>query len=565
MISNSKVGSAGLQVQWFTQIETGVRGKVVDMELVVNENRTTTYFELEFSLGREVISQDDLDAFGKPRGIEGAQEQAELRKEIIEKELSARGLENTEVTLQKYALPESSLYLYTSDGLITAINADTGFTKWTTEVGNRHYPSIGIGANNNYVAAVNGTTVYCLEAETGKVLFSHKTKGSVSASPAVSDDFIYVPELDGRLEVFPIATNGVGSSRYIGDGRVMARPTVTADSVAWTTVKGYLNVALNKRKAGVPTALKLPDASEEKTLSESDREGLKLMQEVSQQVRARDLLGSISYRLKTGDQLVSQAAASPGMLYATSLGGFVYAVEELRGSVEWQFSTGEEIYAPPIYLGGSLLVVTAQNSLFKLDAKTGQSVWEKPVSRISKVVGASKDKLFVTGQFGNLIILRQDNGQLLGEVEVDDIDLVYQNSISDRLFVGNTNGTIQCLSEANSNIPHFHAADFEKAIEEKPLDETAEPAADADINDPFRTMDSGKADKPDDAIKSDDNPFGGGAGNSDDNPFGGGADKGGDEKPSSGDASKPAGDDNPFGGGGGGKTSDDNPFGGGGN
>lgn len=563
LISDSAVEQAGLQVQWVTQVEIGARGKVVDVDLNVNENRPTTYFQLEFGRGREVISQHDLDAFGQPRGIEGAQEYVELRKEIIEKELAARGFENTEVKLEKYVLPESSLYVYTSEGLVTAINADTGFTKWTTEVGNSRYPAIGIGANDNYVVAVNGTTVYCLDAEKGKVQFTAKSKGSVSASPAVSDDFIYVPQLDGRLEVFPIITKGVGSERYIGDGRVMARPTVTPDSVAWTTEKGYLNVALNKQKKLAPPELKLPDKAEEKTLSKDERENLKLLQQVSAQIRARDLLGAISYRLNTGDRLISQAIASPGMLYATSLGGFVYALDELKGSLEWQYSTGEEIDSPPIFLGGYLFVVTAQNSLFKLDAKSGESLWEKPVGSISQIVGASKDKLFAVGQFGNLFVVSQDNGQLLNEINVSDIDLAYQNSLSDRLYVGNTNGIIQCLSEVNSNIPHFHAAALETAGEDKPGNKAAEPAA--DVDDPFKTMDSGDANKP----KSDSNPFG----NSPDNPFGGGADKAGqanpggtkpaeDNNPFGGGSSKP-GDDNPFGGGGG-KSSDDNPFGGGG-
>ncbi len=558
MISGSTAAPAGLQVQWFTQIATGVRGKVVDVVLDVNENESTTYFDITFGRGREVISQNDLDAFGNPRGIEGAQEQAELRKEIIQKELSARGFENTEVTIQKYSLPESSLYVYTSDGLITALNADTGFVKWTTEVGSRHYPSIGIGANNSYVAAVNGTTVYCLDAETGKVKFTASSKGSVSASPAVSDDFIYVPQFDGRLEVFPIATKGVGSERYIGEGQVMARPTVTAESVAWTTETGFLNVALNKRKDSAPTVSKKLTEAEDKTLSEGEQENNKLLREIALRVRARDLMSSITYRLRTGDHLISPAAASQGMLYTTSLGGFVYAVDEKKGSLEWQYSTGEEIDSQPIYLDGQLYVVTAQNSLFKLDAKTGSLAWENPIGGVSKIVGASKDKLFVIGSRSNLLVLRRDNGQLLNDVGVTDIDLVYQNSISDRLFIGSTNGTIQCLAEVNSNIPYFHAADFEKAMEDKPGDETGTPGADTDIDDPFKTMDSGDA-KSGEATQSNENPFG----NDADNPFGGGAKTTDDAKSPASDENKPAADDNPFGGGG--KTSDDNPFGGGGN
>ena len=555
-ISNAAAEPSGLRVEWLTQIATGVRGSLADVYLNVNENKTTTYFELSFALGREVISENDMDAFDKPRGIEGAQEFAELRKEIIQKELDARNLKDTEVKIEKFTLPETSLYTITSDGHVTAIDADTGRTRWMTDVGNTRHTTAGIGANNDYVAAVLGTNVYCLEAETGKILFTQQCRSSPASSPAASDEYVYVPLTNGRVEVFSIEGLGIGSQMYVGSGRAVARPLVTEKSVSWPTTAGHLNVAKHKEKPLIARKTKpKPVDEEEKPKSEEQIAIEKELEKIKTRIRIRESIGGITYRMRTDDEFVSAATYKSGMLFVCSLHGFVYAVDEAKGTIVWQFSTGDEIETSPIPIGDSLYVVTTDNFLYKLNAKTGAVAegWPAPIAGIRQYVSASKDKLFVQDTAGRLVMLDQKGGQRLGQVAANGLNLVYQNSLSDRIYVGNRKGLLQCLREVSSRVPYFHSADFVSEIEAKTKTPGAEKGIDpADADDPFAGFDT--ADEP--ADTGDENPFGGEM-DDDDNPFGGGA----VDPP----ASDPD-DENPFGGGD--KSDDkseddDNPFGGG--
>ena len=154
--ANSRLEQAGLKVEWFTQLDMSVHGSVIDTQLVVDEDDSTTYFALKFGTKTELVSQKMLSPFGVPFGIEGAQAHAEMRKEIIQKHLDAEG-KGLKVTMEKYTLPKTTLYTLTNSGLVTAIDADTGAIRWSTYVGLPSRPTIGLGANKKFVAVLNGS------------------------------------------------------------------------------------------------------------------------------------------------------------------------------------------------------------------------------------------------------------------------------------------------------------------------------------------------------------------------------------------------------------------------
>ena len=67
-------------------------------------------------------------------------------------------------------IPEISIYVMTDGGVVHAIDAQTGRTRWYTRVGNPSYPCEAPGANDHFVAVLNGSTIYTLKAENGEAL-----------------------------------------------------------------------------------------------------------------------------------------------------------------------------------------------------------------------------------------------------------------------------------------------------------------------------------------------------------------------------------------------------------
>ena len=512
VISSASVSPAGLTVQWFTQVDIAPGGRVVDIDMVVDENNSTTFFAVEYGNSREVISQHDFNAFGRPYGIEGAQQQAELRKEILEKELEALG-RDTDIKINKYALPETTLFTLSNTGLVTSIDGDTGKTNWKTKIGSRNRPTVGIGANEDFVAAINGATVYCLEAATGKIVFEQRCSAAVGASPAVTGKlpepppadldgeeleefkrvnqvtgYVFVPLVNGRLQAFSLAKNGIGSEAYVAVGRSMARPLITEQYVSWPTAMGHYNVA------------------------------------------PKDEVRSVAFRVRANDSIVSSGTSQGGLIFFTSLDGYVYAVNQQKGTIVWEFSTGERITQSPIPIGNDLFVISDEHKLFKIDAQSGWSAngWGEPVRGVHDFVGSSKNKLYVTSRTGNLVAIDVNTGQRLGTVNVSGLSLILPNYATDRLYVGRESGLIQCLHEVGSRIPQFKSGEFVEAAkptEAKPIG--SEPIVPTE-DDPFKQFDSPDKDEKDSfgaGVKEEDDPFapkGGGNKSNDEDPFGSG-------------------------------------------
>ncbi len=475
--SSAVIQRAGLTVDWFTHSGVGINGGVADWQINVNENKPTTFFTLEANKFRERISQNTLNSFGKPFGVDGARQYMEVRKEVLAAEFASDGVTDVEMKISEYTLPESTIYTLGTNAVVSAVDADTGETKWTSSIGDPRLPSVGVAASNKFVAAINGLSVYCLEASTGKIIWSGKCRFAPSTSPAITDKAIYVPLLNGRLEAFALKDKGYHSQVLVSGGKSTARPLVTDYSVSWPNSKGRLTVA------GLYTQSK-----------------------------------GVAYQLLADDAITSETAYDDGVFYVTSLDGFVYAMNEPKGVIDWQVSTGFGIAHPAIVLNDHVYVINTNNEMFKLIPESGKDApgWEQPLENIGSYVGAGKDNMYVLDSVGNLCVIDQDSGAMLSKVGIGGIQSVLPNMISDRMYIVSDRGMIQCLREINSRIPFFHSnelVEFEKNGGKTKKDE---------LDDPFALPKKGgdNLDNPFGAPRPKDNPFGGGGGNSaDDDPF----------------------------------------------
>ena len=491
-VSDAIIHRAGLQVEWSTHSGAGAREGIADWHLNVNENKATTHYSISAGKFREKFSENKLSPFGKPLSQDqsyGVEDYIDVRKRVLTAELKHLGDVETEIKVDQYSLPESTIYLLTSTGVVSAIDADTGALKWKDRVGDPLLKSVGVGASNDHVAVVNGSTMYCFAAGSGKLLFSAKCRHAVSAGPTISEERIYVPLVNGRLEVFKIHEGGVNSSSFAAVGESTSSPLVTEKTISWTTDRGLMNVV------------------------------------------AKYGGRSVSYQLRADDAIVGQPVFQSGVFFVTSLDGFVYALDEDRGSVKWQVSTGAGISQSPAVFDGFVYVVNDNNEMFKFDAQQGYNApgWEKPRKGIGMIVGAGQKDIFVIDNTGNLKVLSQGSGAVLSSVPFGAVDKVLANQQSDRLYLANRQGLVQCIREVASAVPHFHSGEFgSTAVASTKVSGRAEagekPKKDAgeDSEDPFKASEDPFAGNG--AAAEEEDPFGGSNAEPetpDEDPFGG--------------------------------------------
>jgi len=436
-------GRAGLKSIWLNSAGIDSGGEIADWYLNVNHSIRTSYIRVEAGRYSETISQNDLDAFGKPLGLDGMVEYADFRKDVLQATLAGLG-DSSEVKLVQYTLPKSTIFILGSNSRLTALDADTGKRNWSTSFGSLRQPNIGLGASDTYLAAINGTTLYCFEAANGKLVWSKPCRYAPVAPPVVSEDKIFVPLLNGRMEVFEIEKEGFNSYNIIGVGVPTSRPLITNDTVTWTTREGHMNV--------VPIRGKYERF--------------------------------MFYRLKASGAIRSTPINRDQFIFTTSENGFVYAIEEKTGILVWQASVGSEIYEPPFVFDDAVFAITNDRKLYKFDAETGELKWKEPVQGVGRYAGASQEKIYVTDGLKSLLVINPETGSVLSRIQSGEVKYILPNRKTDRLYFASNTGIIHCIHEMNSPIPFFHNEDYGVASK-KPGSGSKKPKGESDKANPF--------------------------------------------------------------------------------
>jgi outer membrane protein assembly factor BamB len=488
LISQSEANRHGLKRTWFTQIELDrARGRVAYITQHISSTDAYTVFEVTYDGGETLFSERDLDRFGDPLGVEGAQKRAQQRVDDL-----TRSGRNPK--LNKRVIPVITLYAMTDQGVVHAIDAETGRTNWTTPVGSPRHPSEAPGANDEYVAVVNGSTLYVLHKQDGRVAWQREAKGAPGAGPAVTDRYVFVPMLSGAIESYQLKDHRQPPWIFRSHGRAVIQPIYTGFNVAWPTDRGDLYVAEGNQN-------------------------------------------NIRYRLETNDTIVAKASRLPATqdhpprLLTASIDGYLYCLHENSGAIQWRFSTGEPVSSSPIVVGDAIYVITDDRSMFKLSADVGVEQWWIP--GMKQFVSASPTRLYCITAARRLAILDASSGSLIGSLPTESLDLTFVNQQTDRIFIGTTEGTLQCLREIERKWPHLHIDLAEKEAEAKPRKKAVKPQEEPEEKppalDPFGAPTDGGGGAPSgggDPFGGSGDPFdagsggGGGSGSGGGDPFG---------------------------------------------
>ena len=472
LLSEEGARRAGLERMWFTQIELDSgRGAVSGLTQHVSATVKHTIYEIVLDGRSYRYSEHDLDAFGKEVGPEGAKQRADEKlADLIQKITEASGgtpppAEQLPQVVE-HVVPQITIYATSQRGIVHAIDAETGKTLWTTGIGNPNLITSVAGASDHYVAALNGSTVYCLHARDGALAWQRMVVGAPLTGPAVSDDLVFVVVASGNMESFRVEDPRIPAPVFRSFGRPSSQPLIFKRSVAWTTDRGHVYVG-----------------------------------------QAWD--GAMLFRLEAKDRIDSAPAfLPPDKIVATSLDGYIYAFHESLGGILWRYSTGEPIVHQPVCLNDTVYAVTQGGGLYAIDPE-GVEKWV--VGGIRGFISGNSDRLYCTDTAGNIVVLDAASGSRLSSIIAPSLNLRMINQETDRLIVGTKSGMIQCFREIGRPWPEariLRQPPLPRAKDDKPTKgkQKGGAATPADV-DPFGAPAAGAA-PPAGAAPAGADPFG---------------------------------------------------------
>ena len=342
---------------------------------------------------------------------------------------------------------DGTLFVQTSAAMIFAIDSETGRLLWSQQVGEPGRLTMAAGANgkaahgssedaaierllnktedsaraisqrrNKVVAVANGTTLYLLNRADGSFYRDPKNlipwqvslHGVPEAGCLVTDDMVYVPTAEGQLEAYLIDDSKRSAGFLNSLGQAMAAPIEAGDRIAWATHKGVLQITQ-------PDTLK------------------------------------IRHRLETGGPIDAGLAFYPPKIFAASLDGYLYAINENSGEITWKLTVGSAIRARPVVIRGAVFTTPDDGGMFRAAEADGHQVWFNPSPR--HFLAASRTKVYATDAFGHMLVLNAKSGATIDNFPLPQAVQPFLNGETDRVILTSDVGFLQCLHEPELKQP----------------------------------------------------------------------------------------------------------------
>ena len=85
--------------------------------------------------------------------------------------------------------------------------------------------------------------------------------------------------------------------------------------------------------------------------------------------------GKLTWRLTTGDYVLSSPALVDGVVYIGSDDNNTYALNATTGTKLWNYTTGDNVESSPAVINGTVYVGSNDGNVYALSAATGAKVW----------------------------------------------------------------------------------------------------------------------------------------------------------------------------------------------
>ena len=304
------------------------------------------------------------------------------------------------------AIYKDYVYIVSSEGILKAIDMQTGEEEWDFDLEAKTNSSPIINSNRLFIGTDEGLKaininsheliwdfdcgnvestpflyddvvyfgsddghLYGLDKKDGDVVLNKKLDGELKSSPIVVDDSIYIGSTNGKL--YSIGTDKDKNWEFTTGDEVLSSPSYLNESVIFASndgsiysldeSDGYLNwkVDLNNKVISSPTV----DEHDNSIYIGSDEGNLTCLDN-------RD--GTVKWSHSTGSPVRSTSALKDNLVAFGSNNGYLYVLNKYTGIEEFTYNPGTILFnspisSSPVINGNSLIFADDGGNVYSLD------------------------------------------------------------------------------------------------------------------------------------------------------------------------------------------------------
>jgi len=298
---------------------------------------------------------------------------------------------------------------------------------------------------------LTGGRVFCLDRDTGALLWSAEPGGLISAPIAASDNVIYIAtrkladdgsEAGASLRVVDQAT---GLTVWVKDyPRAFASPLAASPGRLYVGSTDGAFYALDARNGDIIWKVATQDVVRGQARVTataiafgSDDGALRVVDTQT---------GKLIWKLQTGGKIIGQPASDEHTFYFGSGDGYLYAVDQATGKLRWRSRTGAAIEAPPVIVGDRLLIASFDNFIYALARASGDRLWKRRLeNRITTAPIVEGDAAMVAPFRSEYVaVFLNANGRRVNLYQLDkDYEIVAAPIfVGDRLILATSRGLV---------------------------------------------------------------------------------------------------------------------------
>ncbi len=308
-------------------------------------------------------------------------------------------------------LAEGKLYASTTAGEVKALDAATGATLWTFNVGS-WIASRPVEAGGVVYVGSTDHTLYALDAQTGVLIWYFKSQGEILSSPAIEGNLIFIYSDNNHI--------------YDLMNRVYALDAATGTLLWYFDTKGWM------ASTPAPWAGHLYLGCYNRVVYALDEK-----------------TGEERWTFPTKSLVFASPAISGDKVIACAIDGRVYAISEHDGSQKWSRSLQEFIWlSPTMYAAPGdpalIFVGTYNNAVYALASETGDVAWAASVGgKLEYPPQVLADRLAVFNGNGRIYMLQARNGALLQTLRAPYDFSSLPQVAADRLYACSADGYVR--------------------------------------------------------------------------------------------------------------------------
>ncbi|VAX39835.1 hypothetical protein MNBD_PLANCTO02-26 [hydrothermal vent metagenome] len=328
-------------------------------------------------------------------------------------------------TVSHFQTDEDLVYVQSTAGLLTVLNAETGRKQWAIQLGFTDRPSYPVTSNQKLVLVASGMELYAFYKWSGKIAWKIHLPKHPSTRPTMDDENVYIGTLDGSVYAFRLRT----IHKLYDENRL---PQWSHLTMLW--------------RYKTPKEITTPPISDGLVVSFASMSGS--LYSVNAYNR------KLKFQMETNKPISAPMSQSGKYLFMASEDYVLYCINMRNGQSRWEFVSGYRVRKEPWLIEKDVYLTPVQGGLFRLSIETGKQKWRQ--AKATDFLCATPQRVYASDAQGNMLILNRKNGGVIGSLPYRGFSKRINNNRTDRLFLATPSGLIVCIKEKQIEYPFYY-------------------------------------------------------------------------------------------------------------